>query len=452
MQRRGAAHDGGASGAGHATFLPERQRRVTPATTGSSGPSAARVLVLSMYFAPCAEVGGKRFMYLSRHLRAWCGDYHVLARREKVSQTDTATFDGKVHRVSMLPHYPPTRVRGVIHGKLIQAWVRWFCLVDPFVGWIIPATLSGIRLCRRHRLNVVVATVPSFAALIAGAFIARFCGTRLIIDYRDPWTNRRQKFPVPFGRTLCTLGERAAIRRASAIVFCTDVMREEFDKAFGDIAPSRREVIYNGFADFENATITSPLGRRTTMVYAGTLYGSRRLEVIAPVLAEMLAAGEITPSTFRFNLYTERTPRDHALIDRLGLGTIIQVHEPVSYDLIKRIMRASDILFLPSGDDVPYAVPYKFFDYLSVRRPILAVAPRASGVGRLMESVDCGELAEFGNAHQIRQKLGMLLRGERRYTFDGAERFRWENAARKYISVIDDVIARESPAEGQVGN
>ena len=78
------------------------------------------MLVLSMlFFAPCKDVGSKRCMYLSRHLRDWCSDYHVLARREKTSQGETDSFDGKVHRVRMLPHYPPIRVRGVIHGQLI---------------------------------------------------------------------------------------------------------------------------------------------------------------------------------------------------------------------------------------------------------------------------------------------------------------------------------------------
>lgn len=396
-----------------------------------------------MFYAPCKEVGGKRFLHLSRYLRDWCGNYHVLARREKHSQPGADRFDGNVHRVPMFPYYPPDRIRGAVHHKLNQAWFQGLCLVDPYVGWIVPAILSGIRLWRRHRFDVVIATVPSFATLIAALAIVKLCCARLIIDYRDPWTNHQRKYPMPFGRQLSIRAERAAIRRASAIVFCTDVMREEFDKAFGGIAPSRREVIYNGFGDFASPEKPSAWGGRTTMIYAGSFYGSRQLQTIAPVLAEMAAAREIGPESFRFDLYTEPTMVYQALIEQLGLGAIVRLHEPVPYERIKRIMLEADILFLPSGDDVPYAVPYKFFDYLSVRRPILAVAPLASGVGRLMQSVDCGELAEFGNEHQIRQKLESLLRRERDYTFEGAERFRWENAARRYMSVIDDVIERE---------
>src|SRR5687768_15521263 len=113
-------------------------------TSSTPRDSRARVLVLSMFLAPCKEVGGKRFTYLSPHLAAACGDYHVLARREKVALGDTAAFDGKVHRVRMLPHYPPTRIRGTLHSKLIQAWIRWFCVVEPYIGWVVPAIVKGV--------------------------------------------------------------------------------------------------------------------------------------------------------------------------------------------------------------------------------------------------------------------------------------------------------------------
>jgi glycosyltransferase involved in cell wall biosynthesis len=289
-------------------------------------------------------------------------------------------------------------------------------------------------------LGVVIATVPSFSALIAGVIISRITDAHLIIDYRDPWTNRPMRFPWPFGKRLSVLAERTAIKRASAAVFCTDMMHTEFLEAFGDIAPARRAVIHNGFSCFETAPRSSAAGQVANMIFAGNLRRSRRLLAIAPVLGQMLAAGEISPTTFRFHIYTERAARERTMLKQLGLEAVIETHEPVSYEAIKQIMLSADILFLPSGDDVRYAVPFKFFDYLSVRRPILAVAPQESGVAQLMRSVDCGEFADSGNPEQIRQKLVRLLRRERSYTFEGADRFLWENAAREYLTVIDDVV------------
>ena len=82
----------------------------------------------------------------------------------------------------MIPHYPPVRIRGTLHRKLVQGWIRWFCIVEPYIGWVVPAVVKGVQLCSQHRLGVVIATVPSFSALIAGAIISRISAAQLIID------------------------------------------------------------------------------------------------------------------------------------------------------------------------------------------------------------------------------------------------------------------------------
>jgi hypothetical protein len=221
-------------------------------------------------------------------------------------------------------------------------------------------------------------------------------------------------------------------------------MRDEFVRAFGSIAPPRLEVIYNGFENFEAGSFEAVGSRSATkMLYAGKFYGARRLSVIAPVLAQLLTRGEISAETFQFHLYTVLNSRDRSLIRELRIESLIHVHSEVSYQEIKGVMVRSDILFLPSGDDVAYAVPFKFFDYLSARRPILAVAPKDSSVHRLMQSVDCGEFAEFGETAAILEALKTLIRKNKSYTFNGSEQFLWKNVASTYMTVIDNAAELE---------
>ena len=394
-----------------------------------------------MYLAPCKEVGGKRFTFLSRYLSKWCDDYHILARRERASIGDATAFNGNVHRVRMFPHYPPIRsdIRG-IRRLVVRAWERWLCLVDTGTGFVIPATMKGIHLCRKHRLNVVIVTVPDFSSIIAATIVTKVTRARLILDYRDPWTNHRTEYPKPFGRWLSRFFERTAIRHATATVVCTDIMRDNFVRAFGDIAPSYVEVIHNGFEDYEERSRKRFDADRTTMIYAGNFHGRRRLSVIALAMAEMAHSGDIAPDNFRFHIFSQLGREDYALMDRFGVRDLIEVHKPVPYHEIKKIMSAADILFLPSGDEVAYAIPYKFFDYLSVRRPILAVAPRASSIGCLMRQIDCGELAEFGEYDEIRRAIRTLLKKTKTYSFKGSQNFRWKNSVRQYYNVIECVI------------
>jgi glycosyltransferase involved in cell wall biosynthesis len=392
-----------------------------------------------MCFAPCREVGGKRFSFLSRYLAEWCGEYHVLARREKVFVEDSEAFVGNVNRLHSFPYYSP-QTSSWITRQLLKIWARLLCVADPYCGWVVPATFRGIRICRQHRIDSIIVTVPYFSALIAGVFISRITSTKLIVDYRDPWTNQARIFPGFLGAYVSRYIERKAIQQASAIVFCSDVMKDQFVKAFGPFAPDRLEVIYNGFEEQSNKGLdqTPNLGR-IDMMYAGNFYGKRQLSVILPVLAEMIRDGEISAAGFRLHLYSILSAQDLRLIKDLCLEDMVEVHDLVPYQEIQEVMRQSDILFLLSGDDVSYAVPFKFFDYLRANRPMLAVAPKGSMVERLMSEVDCGECAGFSDRGEIRRALSTLIASRNSYSFEGADQFHWSNAARKYFRLIQDV-------------
>jgi glycosyltransferase involved in cell wall biosynthesis len=157
------------------------------------------------------------------------------------------------------------------------------------------------------------------------------------------------------------------------------------------------------------------------MVYAGNFYGRRDLSVIAHVLADMKRDGDISAAGFQFHLYSNLTEQDRGLIRELALDDVVQVHGSVNYQEGQQSMREADILFLLSGDDVYYAVPFKFFDYLRANRPILAVAPKTSMIARLMAEVDCGECADFANSFDIRRALCSLISGQHTYSFEGAD-------------------------------
>lgn len=401
---------------------------------------------MSMAFAPCREVGGKRFSFLSHYLAGQCEEYRVLARSEKTRIADAEAFDRNVDRVPAIPRYPADGT-GWLKRKLLRVWARWICVADPYCGWVVPATVRGLKLCRRHRINLIIVTVPFFSPLIAATLISRLTGARLIVDYRDPWTNHLKSFPGIFGASVCRFIERSAIRQSSAVVFCSDVMKDQFLQAFAAEGPDRLDVIYNGF---EKQQISPPPQRcdssRVDMVYAGNFYGKRQLSVIAPVLAELLRGNAISAATFRLHLYSDLRDEDSGVISDFGLEDIVEVHDLVPYHQIQEIMSRSDLLFLLSGDDVSYAVPFKFFDYLRAGRPMLAVAPRGSTVEKIIAEVDCGEYADYSDESDIRRALHRLLNRREPYSFDGAERFYWSNAANSYFQLIQEVAGKNTQA------
>lgn len=399
-----------------------------------------RILIVSFYFAPSPQVGGKRFTFLSRILQKRYPELHILTVKEKYisPKDDSLDFAGIVHRTGMYPSYPidkTSRLKKVLN----RLWNDYLCIVDPFSGWILPALIKGLKVIKNNRIDLIIATGPPFSSMVVGFLLSIMTNNKLIIDYRDPWTVHRTQYSKIFGKKINRLCERLAIGRASALVFCSSIMKEEFITGLGNYTRATYHVVPNGFHD-KNTLQPVPLGNgRKNIVYAGSLYGERRLKLLASPLFHLLNEGLITKETFCLHIFGKLNDQDRNQIMKYRLQDMFEQHPQVPYAEILKYLRAADILFLPSGSDVSYAIPFKFYDYLSVKRPILAVAPKNSAIAELMNKIDCGKLALINSEKSILKKLRTMLSEDREYSFSGAERYTWHEIARKYMQVIDAV-------------
>ena len=55
---------------------------------------------------------------------------------------------------------------------------------DEYIGWL-PLAVAQLR---GRRFDVVLATLPPPTVALIGALAAKLCGAKLVLDYRDPWT------------------------------------------------------------------------------------------------------------------------------------------------------------------------------------------------------------------------------------------------------------------------
>ncbi|MFW6324487.1 MAG: hypothetical protein ACOC0U_05425, partial [Desulfovibrionales bacterium] len=104
------------------------------------------------------------------------------------------------------------------------------------------------------------------------------------------------------------------------------------------------------------------------------------------------------------------------------------------------LLKGADILMLIIGQDMDYSISYKFYDYLSVRRPILAIVPPESQMEDVMFQLDCGETGYLGDPDSIRRALSVLIKGEKKYSFSGSDEYKWEVLGRRYRELISSVM------------
>jgi len=315
------------------------------------------------------------------------------------------------------------------------------CLIDPYSGWIIPALIKGITILRKYKIDTIIVTGPPFSPVLSGLLLSIFFRKRLIIDYRDPWATHpwsiRDKYGNVFFKVINSMLEKIAVKRSSDLVFTSHIMKKRFLEVFGEKLKATCHVINNGYNNSDEAE-PSPLDKgRVNLVFAGELYGERKIELIAKPISALLKEGSITSETCCLHIFGKLKEDDKKVIKEYNLRNIIKEYKPVPHNKIMGYLKGADILVLIVGSAMDYSISYKFYDYLSVKRPILAIIPENSAMELMMMKLDCGEVGYIDNYGSIQNALKKLLLKKYSYTFRGAEKFTWDMAAKKYYRVIN---------------
>ena len=162
--------------------------------------------------------------------------------------------------------------------------------------------------------------------------------------------------------------------------------------------------------------------------------------LLAKPLIQLLKEGSITKDSFCLHIFGNLNDEDRKVIKENDLQGIIREHPPVPYYEMLGYLKGADLLLLLSGSDVRYAIPFKFFDYLSVKTPIFAMLPENSGIQYIMSKIDCGRFCLINSEEAILTNLRAMLTGRNKYTFGGAEEYTWEKIGFEYIKVIEEVL------------
>ena len=394
------------------------------------------------------DVGAKRFSFIGEQWENEGHEVEILARRIRSDEAKDATLPrpGRVHWIGSV--FPRQLSRKGLIAQLYNRLISGFIGVpDPEVGWLPSSVLVGRRVCKAFKPDVIVATGPSFTSFLSGTTISRSMGVPLILDYRDPWTafewsdtryGRRMKSPLRRRMEQWTVGS------ASALVFATESMLTRFKANSNAKMPELLRVISNGFNDQLSIPRMDLPADAFNILYTGNMYGERKLSTLAQAIEALRCRKGWEDANFAIHIFGKIKGDDRERLTAMGLMRLVHEYSPVGHTEVLRYMKAADALFLPSGSDVSYALPFKVFDYLSVRRPILAVSPDGSAVAKLMAEIDCGEVSKVDEPLAIADALQNLVMRTSEYSYAGRENFMWQKVANQYAELIRNVIARKS--------
>ncbi len=274
---------------------------------------------------------------------------------------------------------PRSRLKRLRH--VVREWgSRLLVTPDSRIGWIIPGVRAALKTIRHRRPDVIYSTSPYMSAHLIAMIASVLTHIPWVADFRDPWRdNPFRKLGFRSLDTWDAVLEWLVLKRASHVICNTPSMRQALIKRRPFVA-GKSATILNGFDPLRITATAPPKPRGAfTLLHCGQFYGLRspgswlaalRLAIeLDPVATESLRVEFVGSEDY------DGTPLA-VLAEAEGVADRVRITGPCAHAQAITRMRSADMMILAgsSGASVDLQIPNKLYEYLSLRKPIIATA------------------------------------------------------------------------------
>ena len=381
---------------------------------------ARRLLMIAYHFPPLSVSSGYlRPLKFAEYLPAHGWTAEILTVPSRAYPAGSCALNGdqagdfRVHRAYALD----TRQ----HLSVLGRYPWSLAVPDRWWTWWLPAVVTGLRIVRARRPDVLWSTYPIPTAHLIGWTLHRLTGIPWIAEFRDPMTDDTEH-RAHVVRTANRWLERRTLQACSAAVFVAPSARADYATRYPAVPGSRLVVIPNGydeeaFVGLEDLRPPRPTpDRPLLLVHSGLLYPAERdPRPFFAALRALKISRHIDERSLRIVLRAPGSENYYRqLIGEHGLTDIVRLEPSVSYREALHEMATADGLLLFQAASVNQQIPAKAYEYLRARRPILAMTDPAGDTAALLAATGGGTVARLDAEDDIRSALVNFLATLRR--------------------------------------
>lgn len=300
---------------------------------------------------------------------------------------------------SVLKRFNLTRLAGILNSL--------FFIPDTNAAWMPYAIIEGLRIIRHEKPQIIYSTSPHEGVHLIAYLLKRKMQLPWVADFRDLWTLYQQRYrPPTFVHHLINsyLEKSIYLHWSDSIIANTEENRELLVKYF-QINNSKIYVIPNGFDPEDISEITSPERKEETMIL-GYLGG---VEKPAICFKEFLAGYEkavTLEKRFSMKLWSVVSDRlKSTIIENSELRNHIVFSGYLSHQASMKELARVDILVVLLAGNYPHVVPQKLYNYLALKKPILAVVPPDGRAAQIIKETKSGIVVSPNDSDAIAEHL-----------------------------------------------
>ncbi|MGB5379075.1 glycosyltransferase family 4 protein [Muriicola sp.] len=284
-------------------------------------------------------------------------------------------------------------------------WIRGnFFIPDARRSWVKPSIKFLSEIITKEKIQTVITSGPPHSLHLIGVGLKQKHALTWIADFRDPWTS------IGYHKALRLTGksqkkhqvlEHRVLNEADKILVTSKATETEFR------AKTTRpiSVITNGHdTAYEGGAI---LDTGFTISHIGSLLSERNPAVLWRVLSELAWDHSSFKQALQIKLVGVVSEEVLNEIKKYDLESALEVMSYVPHEEAVLLQRSSQILLLAeiNKDETRGIIPGKLFEYMSARRPILAIGPPGWEAAEMIRETKAGKVFTYEDAQELKETI-----------------------------------------------
>lgn len=330
-------------------------------------------------------------------------------------------------------------------GHKIAVWIRGNLFIpDARRFWIRPSVRYLNSWLKKNPVDLMVSTGPPHSMHLIAQRLRKTVKIPWIADFRDPWTEVDYYADLNVGKRAHRQNlelESSCFKNADLVIAATPGMMKSFRNSYPNATVS---CITNGYdsSDYLNQSSAERDGVYT-IVHSGTLGPSRNPEKLWSALKRFTSSsGDQKQLKIRLIGRVDFAVKEH--IERCGLREHVEYIEYIPHqELIHQLSRADAFLLIVNrAENASAILTGKVFEYLALKRPILAIGPKKSDISDLLTSTKSGLIRHWDDEDGMLEAFEMIFKekGES-FSFSGSERYERRFLTGKLTEKFEEVLS-----------
>jgi glycosyltransferase involved in cell wall biosynthesis len=383
-----------------------------------------KVLIITYYWPPAGGSGVQRWLKFVKYLQNSDIESIVYtvdnANYPKEDKTLLHEVPANI-KILKQPIWEPTNLlfwkkkeaqKGDVSNAVNSGFLSFirgnFFIPDPKIFWVNSSVKFLHQYLKENKVDVVISTGPPHSMHLIAQKLKQKNNIKWIADFRDPWSNLyyNEGFKqLSFAKKKNEKLENSVFKNADCILTVSNSLKKEFDQK-----AARVEVITNGFDDEEVTNTLITLDKKFSISYIGLLPKQSNPKLLFKVLSTLCAEDTDFKTDLKLNFIGDISQDvkqeiiKDGLLENSNFIGYVSHKEAIDYQKKAQVL----LLLIPNVAKSEGILTGKLFEYLTAKRPILAMGLETGDLSEILKNTSSGVVVGFDNEAELTSEIRNL--------------------------------------------